>query len=76
MANRIRKIAKHGRPPKPFKIETTVHFFTVTRKAEAKWDQEKPGHEEIFLSAEGDTSAYYGKLKEASKFSERAVTST
>jgi len=43
--------------------------------AEAKWAGGKPGHEDIFLSAEADTAAYHGKLREASRLSERAVTS-
>ena len=47
----------------------------ASMEAEARWAEGKPGHEDIFLSAEADTAAYYGKLRESSKLSERAVAS-
>jgi eukaryotic-like serine/threonine-protein kinase len=39
------------------------------------WAAGKPGVEDILLSVEADTAAYYGQLKRARKLSEQAVTS-
>jgi tetratricopeptide (TPR) repeat protein len=39
------------------------------------WGAGKPGAEDVLLSAQSDTEAYYGRLSEAREFSRRAVDS-
>jgi predicted Zn-dependent protease len=39
------------------------------------WAAGKPGIEDVFLGAQADTSAYYGKLTDARRFSRRAIAS-
>lgn len=39
------------------------------------WGAGKPGDEDLFLSAQSDTEAYYGRLNKARDFSRRAVDS-
>lgn len=39
------------------------------------WAMQKPGVEDMLLSAQSDTEAYYGRLQKAREFSQRAVKS-
>ena len=47
----------------------------ATMQAQVAWALGKPGFEDEFISAESDSSAYYGQLAQASSLSERAVES-
>jgi tetratricopeptide (TPR) repeat protein len=44
-------------------------------KGEVDWGAGKPGVEDVFLAADADTAAYYGRLREAGQLSQRAVDS-
>jgi serine/threonine protein kinase/tetratricopeptide (TPR) repeat protein len=46
-----------------------------TMKSEARWSAGKAGVEDIFLAADADTAAYYGRLGEARELSQRAMDS-
>ena len=44
-------------------------------KQQVEWKAGRPGSEDIFLSAQADTEAYYGHIRSAQDFSQRAVES-
>jgi eukaryotic-like serine/threonine-protein kinase len=44
-------------------------------KQQVEWNAGRPGSEDIFLSAQADTEAYYGHMREAQELSRRAVES-
>jgi predicted Ser/Thr protein kinase len=46
-----------------------------TMKREAEWSAGKPGVEDLFLAMDADTSAFYGRLREAGQLSQRAAES-
>ncbi len=48
---------------------------TVEMQQQLAWGSGKPGDEDALLSAQSDTEAYYGRLRNAEDFSRRAVDS-
>jgi tetratricopeptide (TPR) repeat protein len=46
-----------------------------TMKRQVEWSAGRPGSEDVLLSAESDTEAYYGHIRNARGFSRRAVES-
>jgi tetratricopeptide (TPR) repeat protein len=48
---------------------------TGAMKADVAWGAGKPGVEDVFLAADADTAAYYGRIGEAGQLSQRAVDS-
>jgi serine/threonine protein kinase/tetratricopeptide (TPR) repeat protein len=48
---------------------------TAEMERELAWASGKPGVEDLFLSAQSDTEAFYGRLEKAREFSRRAVES-
>ena len=47
----------------------------ATMKEQVTWATGKPGIEDVFLSLQSDTEAYYGRLAKAREFSQQAVES-
>jgi hypothetical protein len=47
----------------------------VEMKQQVEWNASRPGSEDIFLSAQADTEAYYGHIRKAQDLSRRAVES-
>jgi tetratricopeptide (TPR) repeat protein len=48
---------------------------TLEMGRQLTWSASKLGDEDLFLSAQSDTEAYYGRLRKAREFSQRAVES-
>jgi eukaryotic-like serine/threonine-protein kinase len=48
---------------------------TAQMQQQAAWAEGKPGYEDLFLSMQSDTEAYYGRMSKARDFSRRAADS-
>jgi eukaryotic-like serine/threonine-protein kinase len=62
-------------------LHADMYFLAFVRGDAARmgeelaWAAGKPGDEDVLLSAQSDTEAYYGRLRSARDFSRRAVDS-